>query len=175
VPEARFVIAGADNSRSDGFQRRMGATYQTHFLRRHPSAARAVKFVGTVSDQRLSDLYAACDLFVAPSLYESFGLIYLEAMNYGKAVVGCRAGGIAEVVEHGQTGLLVEPEAPAALAEAIVALLRSPERLRSFGLAVALGSSSASRTARWRSASRDLYREVIRRWGGRAPTGEVIH
>jgi len=175
VPEARFVIAGADNSRSDGFQRRMGATYQTHFLRRHPAAARAVKFLGPVSDQRLADLYAACDLFVAPSLYESFGLIYLEAMNYAKPVIGCRAGGIPEVVEHGQTGLLVEPEASSALADAIASLLRSPERLRSFGLAGRARLLERFTHRQMAERFANLYREVIRRSGGRAATGEVIH
>jgi glycosyltransferase involved in cell wall biosynthesis len=70
---------------------------------------------------------------VAPSLYESFGLIYLEAMNYGKAVVGCRAGGIPDVVDDGVTGILVEPEAPQALAEAILRLVRSPELLHTMG------------------------------------------
>ena len=94
-----------------------------------------VQFLGAVSEEKLNELYQGCDLFVAPSLYESFGLIYLEAMNYGKAVVGCRAGGIPEVVDDGGCGLLVEPEAPAALAEAILRLVRSPQLLHEMGLA----------------------------------------
>jgi glycosyltransferase involved in cell wall biosynthesis len=135
APHVRFVIAGADNSLSDGFQARHGMDYPTWFARQHPAAMPAVSFLGAVGDDELNRLYQGCDLFVAPSLYESFGLIYLEAMNYGKPVVGCRAGGIPEVVDDGVTGVLVEPEAPAALAEAILRLVRSPQHLYELGLA----------------------------------------
>lgn len=135
VPNTRFVIAGADNSRHDGFQLQTGTTYPEYFARHFARYAACVEFKGVVSDEELQKLYATCDLFVAPSLYESFGLIYLEAMNYAKPVIGCRAGGIPEVVQDGVTGVLVEPEAPTALAEAIVSLLRSPTRLKEMGLA----------------------------------------
>ena len=77
----------------------------------------------------------ACDLFVAPSRHESFGLVYPEAMNYAKPVIGCRAGGIPEVVDRGVTGLLVAPAAPEELAKAIVELSGSPARVREMGLA----------------------------------------
>ncbi|HZR83355.1 MAG TPA: glycosyltransferase [Candidatus Binatia bacterium] len=168
-PEARFVLAGADNSHNDGFQRRMGTTYATHFLRRHPAAAHAVEFLGPVSDERLARLYAACDLFVAPSLYESFGLIYLEAMNWAKPVIGCRAGGIPEVVEHGVTGLLVEPEAPSALAEAIVSLLDSPVRLREYGLAGRGRLLERFTHRRMAEAFASVYRALVRRSAGEPP------
>jgi glycogen synthase len=135
VPYVRFTIAGADNSLYDGFQARTGQTYPAWFAHQHPDMAPYVQFLGGVSDEQLNQLYQSCDLFVAPSLYESFGLIYLEAMNYGKPVIGCRAGGIPEVVEDGVTGILVEPEAPQALAEAILRLVRSPELLHTMGLA----------------------------------------
>jgi glycosyltransferase involved in cell wall biosynthesis len=135
APNARFVIAGSDNSYWDGFLKRTGLDYATYFRQHYPAAAPYVEFTGNVSDEDLQKLYAACDLFVAPSLYESFGLIYLEAMKYSQPVIGCRAGGIPEVIDHGSTGLLVDPEAPQQLAEAIVALLKSPQKLRDFGLA----------------------------------------
>lgn len=135
IPNVQFVIAGADNSQSDGFQARHGMNYATWFARQHPSLTPAVRFLGAVSDEQLNRLYQECDLFVAPSLYESFGLIYLEAMNYAKPVIGCKAGGIPEVVDEGVTGLLVEPEAPAALAEAIIRLVRSPKVLHDLGVA----------------------------------------
>lgn len=135
VPRARFVIAGADNSRHDGFAERTGLTYPAYFAHTFAACAERVSFTGAVSDDDLQRLYQSCDLFVAPSLYESFGLVYLEAMNFGKPVIGCRAGGIPEVVDDGVTGLLVEPEAPARLAEAIVSLLSSPAHLRDYGQA----------------------------------------
>jgi glycosyltransferase involved in cell wall biosynthesis len=56
-------------------------------------------------------------------------------MNYGKPVIGCRAGGIPEVIDEGETGLLAEPETPDSLAEAILKLLQNPGLLREMGLA----------------------------------------
>jgi len=134
VPHVRFVIAGADNSPHDGFAHKTGLSYPAYFAQKYAAFAPRVTFMGAVSDDELQSLYQTCDLFVAPSLYESFGLVYLEAMNYAKPVIGCRAGGIPEVVDHDVTGLLVEPEAPQQLAEALLKMLQSPDHLRSMGL-----------------------------------------
>jgi len=68
-----------------------------------------VTFHGEVSDTHLHGFLAAADIFVAPSRFESFGLMLLEAMMFGKPVVGANAGGMVEVVEHGVSGLLAEP------------------------------------------------------------------
>jgi glycosyltransferase involved in cell wall biosynthesis len=135
IPNVHFTIVGADNSRQDGFQERHGLNYQAYFEQKYAKYAPQVTFAGAVSDEELQQHYQQCDLFVAPSLYESFGLIYLEAMNYAKPVVGCNAGGVPEVVNHGQDGLLVEPSSPEQLADALVTLLQSPAKLREMGLA----------------------------------------
>lgn len=135
VPNVQFIIAGADNSHRDGFQQQTGLTYAAYFQQQYGRFASQVSFLGQVSEEKLNELYQTCDLFVAPSLYESFGLIYLEAMNYGKPVIGCRAGGIPEVIDEGVTGLLAEPEAPDSLAEAILNMLQKPGLLREMGLA----------------------------------------
>ena len=66
--------------------------------------------------------------FVCPSVYEPLGIVNLEAMACGTAVVASRVGGIPEVVDDGVTGLLVPPDDPAALAEALNALVRDPAR-----------------------------------------------
>ncbi len=73
--------------------------------------------------------------FACPSLYEPLGIVNLEAMACGTAVVGSRVGGIPEVVADGETGLLVPPDDPAALAAALNALLRDPARAAAMGLA----------------------------------------
>ena len=151
VPNVRFVLAGADNSANDGFRGKTGTDYQSYFLANFNSAASRVQFLGSVSEESLQALYQSCDLFVAPSLYESFGLIYLEAMNYAKPVVACQAGGVPEVVDHQNTGLLVEPASADALAEAIISLLGSPRKLREMGLA-----------ARQRVLDRFTYTEMAR-------------
>ena len=88
-----------------------------------------------MDEDRLNDLYRRCDVFVAPSRYESFGLIYLEAMNYAKPVIGCRAGGPEDIIEDGDTGLLVPPQDPGVLADAIIQLVSSPDQRREMGLA----------------------------------------
>jgi len=134
-PDLRFVLAGADNSRHDGFREREGCDYPTWFRARHPRAAAAVEFRGHVPDAQLERLYAECDLFVAPSLYESFGLILLEAMNWAKPVIGCRAGGPLDIVVDGETGRLVPGEDGVALAAAIVELAASRELRAAMGRA----------------------------------------
>jgi glycogen synthase len=68
-----------------------------------------VVFQGEVGDEMLRGFYAACDIFVAPSRFESFGLVFVEAMMYSKPVIGCRSGGMPEVIADGETGLLAEP------------------------------------------------------------------
>jgi glycosyltransferase involved in cell wall biosynthesis len=72
---------------------------------------------------------------VNPSRAESFGVAALEAAASGLPVVASRVGGLPEIVADGETGLLVPPEAPAALAEALRSLIRSPERRRELGKA----------------------------------------
>jgi starch synthase len=74
-------------------------------------------------------------VFVCPSIYEPLGIVNLEAMACETAVVASRVGGIPEVVEDGATGLLVPPDEPALLAEALNVLLRDPARAKAMGLA----------------------------------------
>src|SRR5207245_911048 len=71
-------------------------------------------------------LYSHASVFVCPSVYEPFGLINLEAMACGTAVVASAVGGIVEVVEDGKTGILLPPSRPDELAAAIRRLLDAP-------------------------------------------------
>ena len=74
-------------------------------------------------------------VFAIPSIYEPLGIVNLEAMACGTAVVGSRTGGIPEVVANGETGLLVPPGEPEPLAEALNALIRDPDRAAAMGQA----------------------------------------
>lgn len=68
-----------------------------------------VHFHGAVAEEQLRGFYRACDILVTPSRFESFGLMLVEGMMFGKPIIGCRAGGMVEVVEDGVSGLLAEP------------------------------------------------------------------
>ncbi len=83
--------------------------------------------------QDIPELLAGCDLFVLPSLYEGLPLSILEAMAAGKAVVATAVGGTPEAVLDGETGLLVPPGDPVALARAIREILSNPSLLRKMG------------------------------------------
>ena len=74
-------------------------------------------------------------VFACPSVYEPLGIVNLEAMACGTAVVGSRTGGIPEVVADGQTGLLVPPGEPEPLAVALNALVSDPDRAAAMGQA----------------------------------------
>ena len=86
-----------------------------------------------MDDAEKNYLLSACDVLVAPSLYESFGLMYVEAMRAGKPVIGSIAGGIPEVVDDGGTGLLVPPGDVPALAEAMLRLGADADLRRAIG------------------------------------------
>ncbi len=86
---------------------------------------RAVHFTGIISDDALRAEYAACDLFALPSRKEGFGLVFLEAMTYGKPCLGARAGGVPEVI-HNAVGQLAEYGNIPDLAAAVADLVRHP-------------------------------------------------
>ncbi|HJU12041.1 MAG TPA: glycosyltransferase [Candidatus Binataceae bacterium] len=98
-----------------------------------------VHFHGEVSETALRGFYKTCDVFVAPSRFESFGLILLEAMMFAKPVIGCRAGGMTEIIEDGITGLLAEPGNVESLSRCLCQLLADP------GLRVRLGEAARRR------------------------------
>jgi len=119
VPGTRFVFCGNDRPLAPG-----NVKYAEWLRKNLPPAAQAhIELTGYVDDATRERLVAEADVFAAPSLYESFGLIFLEAMRVTVPVVGTTAGGIPEVVAHDETGLLVPPKDPEALAAAIVRLL----------------------------------------------------
>ncbi len=106
---------------------------------------------------------SAMDLVVQPSVaYESFGMSLAEALTLGRPVIAARTGGMPEVVLDGATGLIVPPGDPAGLAEALAALLRSPERRLAFG---ARGAADAR--ARF---SPDVFRRNVTRAYGAVMT-----
>lgn len=115
VPNVRFAIVG-----EGPLKPWMEARATELGIREH------IDFLGWRND--VPELMWQFDLFALPSRRESFGLVFLEAMASRCPIVASRVDGIPEVVSDGHTGTLVAPDDPAALASAIVALLRNPEQ-----------------------------------------------
>ena len=129
APNCRFVIAGVDTGDAPS-----GENYQDYFDNIAPLAARqATTFLGYVGEHALSDLYSACDIFVSPSPFESFGLTFLEAMIHAKPVVAFRVAAVPEVVAHNETGILVELGNAHELVDALIKLTTDAELRHDMG------------------------------------------
>ncbi len=119
-PRARLLLTGEGPLRTSG-----------HFAEKARGAPGNVRLLGYVED--LTHFFAGLDLFIMPSRAEGLGSSALMAMAHGLPVVAARVGGLAEVVEDGATGLLVPPESPTALAEAILLAASDRARLNTWG------------------------------------------
>lgn len=131
IPDLRLVLIGDDLPHAPG-----GRSHRDYWNHEFPAVLRPhVEFSGRLPDADVQRWFSCADLFVAPSLYESFGLIFVEAMRWSLPVVGTRVGGIPEVVEDGRNGLLVAPDDPLALANAMIQILGNEEVRRRMGAA----------------------------------------
>jgi len=109
-------------------------------------APKNVSFINEyVSEQKLAELYGACKAFVLPSLYEPFGMVFVEAMAMAKPVVGTAVGGIPEIVTP-DCGFLVPPRDPNAVAEKVNELLSNPDKAKRMGHA---GRKRVERNFTW--------------------------
>lgn len=150
--EARLLIGG------DGLQRQALET-QVKSLQLDD----LVSLTGFVPD--VAAFLSRIGLFVLASRTEGLGLVVVEAMAAGRPVVATRVGGVPEVVADGETGILVPPEDPAALAAAIRRVLGDP------ALAARMGQAGRERVRQHFSAERmaeqtaALYAELIRGGG----------
>jgi glycosyltransferase involved in cell wall biosynthesis len=104
-------------------------------LRDSLGLAERVKFFGSIPRRDLENRYRQAALFCLPSRQEGFGIVFLEAMACGKAVVAGRRAAVPETVMDGETGLLVDPEDPAELAEALAKLLQDGDLRHAMGAA----------------------------------------
>lgn len=103
-------------------------------LARSKNVASSVFFPGQVSLEMLGKFYQHCYAYVMPSLQEGFGLAYLEAMNYGKACVGCFDQGAEDIIIHGKTGFLIKnPNDSNELLESLRHLLKDSNLADTFG------------------------------------------
>lgn len=94
-----------------------------------------VRFVGSVDRAAAARLFAGCSFFVLPSRLEPLGIVNLEAMAAGKAILATRVGGVPEIVTHERNGLLVEPENVEALADGMIRMISDRDLRSRLGLA----------------------------------------
>lgn len=109
-----------------------------HLSRKYELGDR-VRFIGRADRKTTAALFKGCSFFVLPSRQEPMGIVNLEAMAVGRAVIASKVGGVPEIVVDGETGLLVPPESTDALASAMTHLAND-ENLR-----IRLGRSGMAR------------------------------
>lgn len=99
----------------------------------------SVKFLGYVPEEEKGSYFNLADIFVMPSRelengsVEGFGIVYLEAGFYGLPVIGGNSGGIPDAIVHERTGLLVDPEDPKKIGDAMLELASDPDLARKYG------------------------------------------
>jgi D-inositol-3-phosphate glycosyltransferase len=119
-----------------------------------------VTFIGRRDQDTLPYYYSAAEAVVVPSQYESFGMVALEAMACGTPVVASEVGGLAFLVQDGETGYTVPVGEPTALAERLAALLNDAELRQRMGRQAA----AFARKYDWKLIAGEvvkLYREVL--------------
>ncbi|MCX6018153.1 MAG: glycosyltransferase family 4 protein [Chloroflexi bacterium] len=121
-----------------------------------------VRWRGRLDDAELARCYASADALVAPSQYEGFGIVYLEAMAAGLPVIASTAGAAGEIVYDDVEGYLVPPENPAATAAAIQRLF-DPEQRRRLGRAACARGAAHPRWVDSAAAIRSFLVERVER------------
>lgn len=122
IPEARFIVAGENVHGQSGDE-----AYKQSILKaakEDPLLRDRMIYLGFRDD--VERVFAAADVVVCPSQFESYGLSVVEAMASGKPVVSTRRGGPSETVVHGETGYLVDPGDAETFARHVIELLRDP-------------------------------------------------
>jgi phosphatidylinositol alpha-1,6-mannosyltransferase len=148
-PTARYAVAGVGERRP-----------QLERLVAELGLGDAVRFLGAVPDAELPAVYNAADVYVGASrrhdlLVEGFGISLVEASACGLAVVGGRSGGVPDAVREGETGILVDPDDPRALARGVNDLLGDRELRARLGAA---GRRAVETYYNWDRVGADLIR-----------------
>jgi glycosyltransferase involved in cell wall biosynthesis len=152
-PNAHFLIAGQDSSRT-GEQR---AALEDLIAKL--DLAKQVHLLGWLDD--VAPFYCAVEVFVSASQSESFGLAIAEAMACGTAVVATETEGAKEIIENGETGLLVPVGGIEALATAIIGLLENNDKRNRLATVAREVVQERFRLERIVDVTEEIYREVL--------------
>lgn len=148
--DARFVLVGEGE-----LENALRRAVRKHHLERH------VVLAGYRTDIPL--VLQALDVFVLPSLFEALPYTLMEAMAAGKAVITTNVMGNCDLVEQGQTGLLVPPCDARALAEAMIRLLSAPAERHRLGRQALAAAQSRPTPAQMARQVADLYLTILQR------------
>ncbi|PYU98548.1 MAG: hypothetical protein DMG26_18390 [Acidobacteria bacterium] len=124
VPRASYVVVGDGDDRP-----------RLQRLAEGTGVHQSVHFVGHQSEAELKSYYRKAEVFVMPSCQEGFGIVFLEAMAFGKPVIGAASGGIPDIVIDGATGYLVNYGDVDTLAARLIRLLADPDLRQKMGVA----------------------------------------
>jgi len=149
-PATRFVLLGADAA---------GEGARLRALARELGVGTALELTPWTDDPRL--IFEAADVVTLPSRSEGFGRVLVEAACLEKPVVASRVGGIPEVVVDGETGILVAPDDPTALADALNRLLGDPGLRSKLGAAGRLRATERFSAARHVEGVERVYAEAL--------------
>lgn len=134
---SNLCVAVIGGDPSEAGQRENEEMARLHELRDELGLADLITFLGARDQDVLQYYYAAAEMLVMPSHYESFGMVALEAMACGTPVIASDVGGLSVLVQHNKTGLRVKVNDPAELARAIEKLMDDDARRRRMGHAAA--------------------------------------
>jgi len=147
-PGTELTLIGTDRPHCPG-----GRTHAQWIQDELPATVRQqITLTGRLPQEQVDHHLQTADVFIAPSRYESFGLIYPEAMRWGTPVIGCHVGGVPEMIEHEKSGLLIQPASPDDIVQALHRLLRDE------GLRKRLGEAGRLRVEAEFSAERMAQR-----------------
>jgi D-inositol-3-phosphate glycosyltransferase len=166
LPDTELLVAGGperDRLAEDPEARRLAG------LARRRGVADRVTLLGQVDHADVAPLLRSADVVVCAPWYEPFGIVPLEAMACGRAVVATAVGGLVDTVVDGVTGLHVPPRRPEALVAALAALLDDPTARAAFGRAGATRARQRYGWDRIAASTLDVYARTIDRGRAGAP------
>jgi glycosyltransferase involved in cell wall biosynthesis len=126
------------------------------------SGLKNVVFVGARWGEEMDSELAACRFVVVPSIWhENFPYVINQAFAFGKPVIGTNRGGIPELVQHGERGLIYDATDPEALADVILQLWQDPDRVRRMGCDAKIYADREFNDGYFSRALESIYQEVL--------------
>lgn len=155
--DAHLLIAGKDTQPG-------GTSYMKSLIQElalPQNTLSRIEWLGHVPVEKLGELYASSEVCVFPSLFESFGLVAVEAMACGRPVLFSQRCAGPEIIDHGRTGFLVDPENSIEIAERVLFLLRNRPAAEAMGAAAAVAARERFSIATCAQLSLALYSETL--------------